>query len=125
MKFAQDTQSEGYVITAYDSDSISINGKVFSNSIILTATQLDENWDITAIESLHHSHVEQLLSFEPELIIIGTGSRLVFPHAGVYSAIINLGIGIDFMDTAAACRTYNILMSESRNVVAGLIQNSP
>lgn len=123
MKFAQDIHNEGYVVTSYDSSSISINGKTFSTSLIVTATQLQENWDIATVESLQHSHIDQLLSFNPELIIIGTGNSLVFPDMEVYAAIINHGIGIDFMDTAAACRTYNILMSESRNVVAGLIQN--
>jgi uncharacterized protein len=124
MKFAQDTLNEGYVITAYDDTSISINGKSFSDSLIITADQLEENWDIQAIHTLQQSHVDKLLAFEPELIIIGTGSSLIFPAAEIYAAIINRGIGIEFMDTAAACRTYNILVSEGRNVVAGLIQSS-
>ncbi len=121
MKFAQDSQDEGYVITAYDKNSISINGKTFSKSLIVTTRQLQENWDITAIELLQANHINQVLSFNPELIIIGTGNNLVFPAVEAYSAIIKRGIGIDFMDTGAACRTYNILMSEGRNVVAGLI----
>jgi len=55
------------------------------------------------------------------LIIIGTGNKLTFPAVEVYSGIIEHGIGVDFMDTRAACRTYNILMSEGRDIVAGLI----
>ncbi len=121
MKFAQDSQDEGYVITAYDKNSISINGKAFNKSLIVTTRQLQENWDIAAIESLQANHINQVLSFNPELIIIGTGNSLVFPAIEAYSAIIKRGIGVDFMDTRAACRTYNILMSEGRNVVAGLI----
>ena len=121
MKFAQDSQDEGYVITAYDKNSISINGKAFSKSLIVTTRQLQKNWDIAAIESLQANHINQVLSFNPELIIIGTGSSLIFPAVETYSAIIKLGIGVDFMDTRAACRTYNILMSEGRDVVAGLI----
>ncbi len=121
MKFAQDSQDEGYVITAYDNDAVSINGKTFSQSLIVTTTQLDENWDVTGIELLAPNHIDQVLSFKPELIIIGTGNKLIFPAVEVYSAIIKHGIGIDFMDTHAACRTYNILMSEGRDVVAGLI----
>ena len=121
MKFAQDSQHEGYVITAYDKNSISINGKTFSNSLIVTTRQLQKNWDIAAIESLQANHINQILSFNPELIIIGTGNSLVFPSVETYSSIIKQGIGIDFMDTGAACRTYNILMSEGRDVVAALI----
>ena len=121
MKFAQDSQEDGYVITAYDDDCVSINGKSFSQSLVIASTKLHENWDITSITLLSAKHIEQVLSFEPELILIGTGSKLVFPPVEIYAGIIEHGIGVDFMDTGAACRTYNILMSEGRDVVAGLI----
>ena len=121
MKFAQDSQDEGYVITAYDEDNISINGKAFANSLIITRTKLNENWNLNHIDSLQPEHIEQILTLNPELILIGTGKKLTFPAVTVYSEIIKQGIGVDFMDTQAACRTYNILMSEGRDVVAGLI----
>ncbi len=121
MKFAQDSQDEGYVITAYESDSVSINGKVFNQSLIVTSSQLNDNWNISTIEQLNAEHIKLILAYNPELIIIGTGSKLIFPAVEVYSAIIERGIGVDFMDTRAACRTYNILKSEDRDVVAGLI----
>lgn len=121
MKFAQDAQDEGYVVTAYDNDGISINGKPFSNSLIVATTQLNENWGVSNIDDLENSHIKKLLEFKPELIIIGTGDKLKFPAVEVYSVSIEQGIGIDFMDTHAACRTYNILMSEGRDIVAGFI----
>ena len=121
MKFAQDSQEEGYVITAYDIDSVSINGKIFSQSLVIANAQLNDNWNISSIELLTPGHIDQVLSFEPELIIIGTGNKLIFPAVEIYASIIEHGIGVDFMDTGAACRTYNILMSEGRDVVAGLI----
>jgi len=121
MKFAQDSQDEGYVITAYDDNSVSINGKPFSQSLIVSTTQLNDDWNLTSIKSLQTSHIEQILTLKPELIIIGTGDKLIFPAVEAYAAIIQQGIGVDFMDTGAACRTYNILMSEGRDVVAGLI----
>ncbi len=121
MKFAQDNQDEGYVITEYDKNSISINGKLFTQSLIITKLKLDENWGVDSIGLLQSSHIDQVLLFKPELILIGTGDKLIFPAIEVYSEIIEQGIGVDFMDTGAACRTYNILMSEGRDVVAGLI----
>ncbi len=121
MKFAQDSQDEGYVITAYGDDSVFVNGKIFEQSLILANTEFSKNWGVSAIDQLAAEHIEQVLSFDPELIIIGTGNKLVFPPVEIYSAIIKRGIGVDFMDTQAACRTYNILMSEGRGVVAGLI----
>ena len=121
MKFAQDSQDEGYVITAYGENTVSINGKAFRQSLIITKTELNENWQPGAVELLQAEHIDQILAFNPELIIIGTGDKLTFPAVEVYSGIIEHGIGVDFMDTRAACRTYNILMSEGRHVVAGLI----
>jgi len=121
MKFAQDSLEDGYVITAYEIDSVSINGKTFSQSLVIANAQLNDNWNISSIESLTPGHIDQVLSFEPELIIIGTGNKLIFPAVEIYASIIERGIGVDFMDTGAACRTYNILMSEGRDVVAGLI----
>ena len=121
MKFAQDSQDEGYVITAYGENSVSINGKPFKQSLIITRTKLNEDWDVSMVELLQAEHIDQILSFNPELIIIGTGNKLIFPAAEVYSVIIKHVIGVDFMDTRAACRTYNILMSEGRDIVAGLI----
>ena len=121
MRFAQDNQDEGYVITGYDKGSVSINGKAFSQSLIVTQTKLDENWDVDSIDLLQAAHISQVLLFKPELILIGTGDKLIFPAIEVYADIIEQGIGVDFMDTGAACRTYNILMSEGRDVVAGLI----
>ncbi len=123
MKFAQDSQEDGYVITAYDDNSVSINGKSFTQSLVVASTRLHENWNIADIKLLSSSHIEEILSFQPELVIIGTGNRLFFPEIEIYSGIIKHGIGVDFMDTGAACRTYNILVSEGRDVVAGLILN--
>ena len=121
MKFAQDSQDEGYFITAYEDDSVTVNGKTFEQSLIISTDTLNENWEIGSIDSLQPDHIEMILQLEPELIVIGTGNRLVFPAVETYSTIIQRGIGVDFMDTGAACRTYNILMSEGRGVVAGLI----
>jgi uncharacterized protein len=121
MKFAQDRPDEGYVITSYEHDRVTINGKVFSQSLIIAGKQLHDSWDICSIASLQQQHIDQILSFSPELVIIGTGSRLVFPAVESYAAVIKQGIGVEFMDTGAACRTYNILLGEGRDVVAGLI----
>ena len=121
MKFAQDSIDEGYMVTAYDQDTVSINHKIFSSSLIVTRDKLHEDWGIITIDELHTGHIEHILGFEPELVVIGTGKQLKFPAVEAYSSLIRSGIGVDFMDTGAACRTYNILMSEGRGVVAGLI----
>jgi uncharacterized protein len=121
MKFAQENLDEGYVVTAYDDQSISINHKPFSQSFIVSPQQLDADWPIGHIDQLTAVHIEQVLVFEPELVVIGTGNRLCFPAVEHYADLIRQGIGVEFMDNGAACRTYNILMSEGRNAVAAFI----
>ena len=121
MKFAEDNQDEGYVITAYDSTNIVINGRSFTQSLIIAGDQMHDSWGVDSISALTNEHVDTILSFKPELILIGTGDKLTFPTVEAYAPIISAGIGVDFMDTGAACRTYNILMGEGRGVVAGLI----
>ena len=121
MRFAEDNPSEGYVITSYDAMSIEINGKKFNSSLIVAPDTLDTGWPPTSIESLQAEHFRNFIDLEPEMILLGTGATLTFPAVETYAELIQLGIGVDFMDTGAACRTYNILMGEGRRVIAGLI----
>lgn len=121
MKFAQENLNEGYVITAYESAYIAINGKNFHSSLILQQVRMEPAWPLTDIDQLATPHIKQILDFDPELVIIGTGARLAFPTVDVYAELVRRRIGVEFMDTGAACRTYNILSAEGRNVVAGII----
>ena len=73
------------------------------------------------ILALDASACRQILEHQPEVILIGTGNQLIFPEPSIYIDIVNQGVGIEFMDSGAACRTYNILMSEDRRVIAGII----
>ena len=121
MKFAEDLSGDGYVITAYDATGIAINGKRFEQSLLIATQKLEENWPPGSIAELDSEHIQQISDMQPELIILGTGNKLVFPPVEIYAALIRQNIGIEFMDTGAACRTYNILSGEGRNVVAGII----
>lgn len=121
MKFSEDKPEEGYYITAYDETQIVINGRSLRTSFVLAPDDVIEHWSADSVEALSTQHFEQVLSLHPELVILGTGVELRFPDIAVYAQIINQGIGVEVMDTGAACRTYNILLSEGRRVVAGLI----
>jgi uncharacterized protein len=121
MKFSEDNPGEGFVITAYGSGSVSIAGKDYVSSLIVNADHLIDNWSATNIDSLCEEHIAAIIELEPELVLLGTGQRLVFPPVQVYASLIQRNIGIEIMNTPAACRTYNVLMSERRKVTAGLI----
>ena len=123
MKFAEDLNNDGNHITAYDAHSISVNGQRHQASLILCADHLDTAWAVSHIDQLDAKALKPIDALKPELVIIGTGARLSFPPAQCYAALAQQNIGVEFMDTGAACRTYNILLSEGRRVVAGLIIN--
>ncbi len=121
MKFSEDNLGEGYYVTAYDTGRILVNGRGFEQSLILAPDALVESWPVGDISHLAAAHFEPIMALNPELVLLGTGTTLSFPEVACYAQIINLGIGVEVMDTGAACRTYNILMGEGRRVVAGLI----
>ena len=79
------------------------------------------DWGALSAETLTDEHLRSLLAQRPELVIYGSGARLRFLPAPVFRPLIDAGVGMETMDTAAACRTYNILASEGRRVVAALL----
>ena len=95
--------------------------EVINGSFILSPRHLLRDWAPTDIDNLITSHLSEIIALKPELVLLGTGARLKFPAHSILAEIHQQRIGVEVMDTAAACRTYNILMAEGRFVVAGLI----
>ena len=83
--------------------------------------RLITDWTPVNTDDLTADHFEELIEFEPEVVILGTGEHLHFPHPSVTAELLTQGIGVEVMDTSAACRTYNVLLSEGRQVVAALL----
>ena len=121
MNFSQADPGEGYLVEAYEPGRIQIDGRLFTVGLILSPRQLVPEWGPARAEDLSLTHLEALLALEPQVILLGTGARQVFPSSALLAAVWTRGIGIEVMDTGAACRTYNLLMSEGRAVVAGLM----
>jgi len=110
-----------YQIRAYRPGSIQVNETIYSHSIIVSPQKIIENWRPQHISTLTRADFDIISEFSPAILLVGTGSKLEFPALEVYGDLINEGIGIEVMDTSAACRTYNALTAENRNVVAALI----
>ena len=121
MKFSEDYTTGSHVIRAYTENSVDINNRSLHSSLIVGAQLLIENWEITDIEQMREAHWQQLLEHKPEIILLGTGKSIKFLPPSAYQLAIEQGVGVEFMDSPAACRTYNILISEGRSVVAGII----
>jgi uncharacterized protein len=120
MKFSESDNADGLTIRAYQPGALVIGEGRFTHSVLLTPQRVSE-WPPADIPALDASHFQPVLALQPELVILGTGVKQVFPPPRTYAALMAAGIGIEIMDTGAACRTYNILMAEGRRVAAALI----
>lgn len=104
---------------------IKINNTMFEHPIIVSADIL-EPWNFSSLKNLSKDDLQILLKFKPELILIGTGSASYFLPTELLLFVQQQGVGIETMTTEAACRTYNVLLNEDRNVLAALmIEESP
>lgn len=116
-------QPEGLnLLTGYGRDYVEINGERYqAASLAITPNEIVEDWRVSGFETLNENHFQALLALQPEIALLGTGNALRFPHPRLSASLINAGIGLEVMDTGAACRTYNILVAEGRRVVMGLL----
>lgn len=116
-----DHNQSKYQIRSYKPGSLLINNKWHTASVIVSPDELIENWGPNTVEELTAVLLEKVIALKPDVLLIGTGSKLVFLPVERYGYLINLGIGVEVMDTSAACRTFNALSAENRRVVAALI----
>jgi uncharacterized protein len=119
-------QTEGLnMIEAYTESSLTVNGQVLQSSILMPAQGAIRAWPIAHLDDLGPSHFEEIAALSPEVVILGSGPRLRFANPALLQALMQRRIGVETMDTRAACRTYNILVSEGRRVVAALLLGTP
>jgi uncharacterized protein len=125
MKFQPDRAEGVNVIVRHEPQRIWVNGQSHAASLVVPWQGEVQAWGVSAREALEATHFERLLAWQPSLVIFGSGNRLVFVKPALLRPLIERGIGVETMDTAAACRTYNVLASEGRTVVAALLLESP
>lgn len=122
MKIQFDTGPAGRnYIRSYGPGRVAINQQTYTRSLIVTPSRVVADWPPQAFADLAGTHFATLLAFEPEVIVLGTGTRLRFPSPAVTAALAQANIGLEVMDTGAACRTYNVLMGDGRRVLAALL----
>lgn len=121
MRLHLDSDATKNIIRAYDPGVVTVNDRQVHRSVIVTPERLIADWPPQTFAELEETHLEWLVTLEPEIVLLGTGSRQQFPHPRLTRALLSRRIGLEVMDTAAACRTYNILMAEGRRVAAALL----
>jgi uncharacterized protein len=121
MRFAQDSTSGINVIRAYGNGELRVNENVYRGAVILSATTVIADANIQNLDDLITLGLSRTLALEPELVLLGTGARQIFPAASYGAQFLRAGIGFEVMDTSAACRTFNVLVGEQRRVAAMLL----
>ena len=120
MPLAENVLSNIYTINAYEDDSISVSNKRYVNSFLLSPLSVVD-WAVSSLDTLNSTHCEQILTLKPQVVLLGTGAKQIFPSPEIYAFFGQHKIGLEVMANHAACRTYNILAAEDRHVVVGFI----
>ena len=121
MKLQSDPHSGANTITGYGDGYVEINQVPYANAVLLSSDGAISEWPVKSFDDLEASHLAQMVNLNPELILIGTGSRQRFPKPELLKTLIQAKIGFEIMGSQAACRTYNILVGEGRQVLLALI----
>ena len=121
MKMRADRIEGQNAIARHGPEGVVVNGVEHTESVVVPWRGEVLRWNAESFEALAADHFARLAALKPELVIFGSGARLRFPAPALLRPLIDAGIGVETMDTAAACRTYNVLLAEDRSVVAGLL----
>lgn len=121
MKFAEHRDPSILTVRSYQPGLVKINEFSLQNSCFLNQKTLIQNWQCENIHDLNEHHLDEVLRLDPEVLILGTGETQVFPEPRLFAYCAQKGVGLEVMDNAAACRTYNVLTTEERHVVLALI----
>ncbi|MFZ3042004.1 MAG: Mth938-like domain-containing protein [Thiobacillus sp.] len=122
MKLHLDNDANQRLLTGYGDDHVLINGHRHESSLLLTPRGVEiAPWAGLGFEALTAAHFEWIALRELDILLLGTGARLRFPHPSLTRALTDARIGLEVMDIGALCRTYNILVAESRNVGAAVL----
>jgi uncharacterized protein len=120
MKFTLEASSRVNLIRGYSAREIRIGEHRLHASCIVTANTLISDWEPASFAALAPAHLEAILALQPEVVLLGTGPTQRFPPAALRAVLTARGVGLEVMDLGAACRTFNILVQEERQVAAGL-----
>ena len=108
-------------ITSYDAGHIAVNGRRLTKSFLLTRQRLIEDWPPASFDELTGPDLAAVAALDCPIVLLGTGARQRFPAPALLRPLLERRFGVEVMDSHAACRTYNILMAEGRDVAAALI----
>lgn len=120
MKFHLST-AEGNVFTGHGAGFVRLGVVEYRENLLVTPEKIVTGWASAGFDALTEADFAALAALAPEVALLGTGPSLRFPDPRLTRPLIDARIGLEVMDTAAACRTFNILAAEGRRVAAGIL----
>ena len=120
MKLHQTPAGDLQLFSGYGAGYVSVNNVRHGNGVVVTPQTVRE-WPVAGLEALTAADFAFIDELKPEVVVLGTGASQRFLRADLARALAAIGVGVEVMDTRAACRTYNILASEGRKVVAAVL----
>jgi uncharacterized protein len=124
MKFQPDTLDGVNVISRHERGRVWVGSAPFDHNVLVPSTGAVLPWDCSAFDALTLEDFERIAALAPEVVLFGSGARLRFASPALLRPLFERGIGVETMDTGAACRTYNVLVGERRQVLAALLLES-
>ena len=121
MEFSREGTTDANAIVACTDKEVRLRDRAFAGSVIVTRDTVLADWRPPAPEALSIDDFTQLIPLKPEVVLLGTGSRQRLPPPALYAAFAERRIGLEVMDNRAACRTFNLLLSEYRDVAVALM----
>ncbi|MBN1239133.1 MAG: hypothetical protein JXB36_11560 [Gammaproteobacteria bacterium] len=124
MEVARETP-QANVVRAWEPGRVRIGERWLEGSVIIAADRIMTEWAVDTVGEVDVASLEPAISLQPEIIVLGTGEDIVLPDVELMGALAARAIGLEIMTTAAACRTFNVLVHEERRVVAALLNPPP
>ena len=121
MKLHSSSTEKYQTVTGYDQSGVEINAQRFDYSVLVMPEVPPRAWNVKRFEDLTAADFETIAADKPDVVILGTGERQRFVHPRLIASLSQHHIGVESMDSHAACRTYNVLMGEGRKVTLALI----
>ncbi len=121
MQLTEHTPGNYYFIQSVGPGHVTLQGITYHQSLVVGAHLLETSWEVPSMEALTADHLDILIKYQPEVIILGQGVTQRFPDPAVFHLCHTQGIGLECMTLEAACRTFNVLMSENRRALLGIL----
>ena len=121
MKFTLDNPAADFVFGHYGDGKLKVNDTDYTSSLIIFPDTLHTDWPVASVDDITIGHFEEIIARSPDIVLLGTGMQQRFPSIDTRRELIAAGLNLEVMDTAAACRTYNLLVAEGRDVAAAVL----